>query len=256
MNEELWSEFYNEACKAIKENDLDYAEANWRRAWAQVRNLERTDGRLLMTLEYFTDLLCQKQKLEEAEPLMLELLEAKENVFGNQDLKVATTHNALAGLYYSRRDFEKAEEHCGKALEINKAELGEDHPDVLLIMQNLAMLFHAREAYEKAEPLYEAAIKLAEKLHGPHSTLTLSITENYMGLLKATGQKNKAKKAKKTLVLPVLDRLVRLVGEEKDLVGTNKGFAGSTLTGLKRDPRKSNQCLYRIKPLPAPDQKE
>lgn len=253
VNEELWSEFYNEAAKAIQENDLDNAEANWRRAWGQVRNLEHNDGRYLMTLEYFGDLLCQREKLEEAEPLMLELLEAKEAVFEGSDLRIATTHNALAGLYFTKKAYDRAEFHCQKALEMHKTELGKEDPDVLLIMQNLAMVYHASQAFDKAEPAYEKAIELAEKLHGPTNTLTLSITENYVGLLKATGKKRKVRKTKKTLMLPVLERLIRVVGEEEPAPQTNKGFAGSTLTGLKRDPRKSDQCLYRIKPLPVPE---
>lgn len=257
MNEELWSEFYNEACNALQENDLDLAEANWRRAWSQVRNLEKSDGRYLMTLEYFCDLLCQRQKLTEAEPLLLDLVAAKEQVFGPDDLKTGITQNALAGLYYAGKNFDKAEEHCEKALAIHRSALGEEHPDVLLIIQNLAMLYHARQAYEKAEPLYEEAIKLAEKLHGPQSTLTMDINENYMALLSITGQKKKMRKVKKTLILPVLERLIQVVGEDsRQPVTTNKGFPGSTLTGLKRDPRRSNQCLYRITPLPAPDRKE
>lgn len=257
MNEELWSEFYNEACNALQENDLDLAEANWRRAWSQVRNLEKCDGRYLMTLEYFCDLLCQRQKLTEAEPLLLDLVSAKEQVFGPDDLKTGITHNALAGLYYTGKNFDRAEEHCEKALAIHRGALGEEHPDVLLIIQNLAMLYHARQAYDKAEPLYEEAIKLAEKLHGPQSTLTMDINENYMALLSITGQKKKARKVKKTLILPVLERLIQVVGEDSSQpITTNKGFPGSTLTGLKRDPRRSNQCLYRITPLPTPDRKE
>lgn len=257
VNEELWSEFYNEACNALQENNLDLAEANWRRAWSQVRNLDKGDGRYLMTLEYFCDLLCQRQKLREVEPLMLDLLSAKELVFGPDDLKTGITHNALAGLYYTGKNFDKAEEHCEKALAIHRGTLGEEHPDVLLIIQNLAMLYHARQAYDKAEPLYEEAIKLAKKIHGPQSTLTMDINENYMALLTITGQKKKMRKVKKTLILPVLERLIQVVGEDsKQPVTTNKGFPGSTLTGLKRDPRRSNQCLYRITPLPTPDRKE
>lgn len=256
MNEEIWSDNYNYACQAMQENDLEQAEGYWRKAWEEVSSLPGNDPRYLMTLEYFCDLLCQKQKLDEAEPLMTDLLDCKKSVFGDEDIKVGTTHNSLAGLFFALRKFDEAKDHCESALTIHKQVLGEEHPDVVLIMQNLAMLYHAMEEFDKAEPLYEETMELAKRVHGPHSTLTLSIAENLVGLFNATGQKKKRNKTKKTLMLPVLERLVQVVGTEKEAVKTNKGFAGSTLTGLKRDPRRSNQCMYRIKPLPAPAPKD
>ena len=238
----------------MQENNLELAEINWRKAFDEVKNLTPSDPRRIMTQEYFADLLCQLQKFAEAEPLMLQLLEAKQSILEPTDLRIANTHNSLAGLYFAKQDFEQAEKHCTAAMKLHQEALGDEHPDVLLIMQNLAMLYHSKSQFDKAEPLYEQAIALSQKLHGPQSTLTMAITENYMGLLNATEQKEKSRKVKKTLILPVFDRLLMVVGKENEKIKTNKGFAGSTLTGLKRDPRKSNQCMYRIKPLPDPDQ--
>ncbi|MBZ0188366.1 MAG: hypothetical protein K8F91_19115, partial [Candidatus Obscuribacterales bacterium] len=79
-----------------------------------------------------------------------------------------------------------------------------------------------------------------------------TIAEHYAGLMQATGRTNESDEFKKTMVLPIYERLIRTVGEDEQKAPTNKGFAGSTLTGINRDPRRSNQCLYKIKPLPPP----
>jgi hypothetical protein len=72
------------------------------------------------------------------------------------------------------------------------------------------------------------------------------------------GKKEEVKDCTKTRVLPLIDRLVRTVGgDDAGPSTTNKGFASATLQGIQRDPRRSNQCMYRIKPLPAnPDEAE
>lgn len=258
MDEESWALNCDLACAAAQRGDLENAENYWRISWHQVESLGRLDPRYLMTLEYFSDLLCMTRKFEEAEPLMVQLLELKTMAHGPVSAKVAATHNALAGLYFTTRVLDKAEVHCRKALEINEAEFGENE-DVVMILQNLAMLKHAQHLYADAEPLYKRALDISTRLHGAEDPMTGSIAEHYAAMLSATGRKEEAKNTTKTMVLPVYERLIRTVseagadsGETAKPAVTNKGFAGSTLTGIQKDPRRSNQCMYRIAPLPPP----
>jgi tetratricopeptide (TPR) repeat protein len=255
VDEESWALNCDLACAAAGRGDLENAADYWRIAWHQVASLERLDPRYLMTLEYFSDLLCLGQNYEEAEPLLVLLLELKSMAHGEMNAKVAATHNALAGLYFATRVLDKAELHCRKALEINETSFGENE-DVVMILQNLAMLKHAQQLYADAEPLYKRALEIAGRVLGADNPTAGSIAEHYAAMLSATGRKEEAKNTTKTMVLPVYERLVRMVAEtgaeaEKPAI-TNKGFAGSTLTGIQRDPRRSNQCMYRITPLPPP----
>ncbi|MCA9803196.1 MAG: tetratricopeptide repeat protein [Cyanobacteria bacterium HKST-UBA02] len=254
MNEEKWAEFYNNACQSMRDRDFESAEVHWRRAWREVRDLDHLDPRYLMTLEYFADILCQKRKFQEAEGLLTELLEIKTSLMGGHHIRVGTTHNTLAGLYFALNDYPKAEEHCRKALDIHLKLLGEQNEDVVAIMQNLAMVCHAQQKYDDAEPLYVKALDAAQKVYGAEHPGVADIAEHYAGLMDATGRTVESNECKKTLVLPIYERLVRTVGADEQRI-TNKGFPGATLTGIKRDPRRSSQCLYRIKPLPPPDEK-
>lgn len=256
MDEESWAQNCDLACAAAQRGDLENAENYWRIAWHQVGSLGRLDARYLMTLEYFSDLLCLSRKYEEAELLLVQLLELKTMALGATNPKVAATHNALAGLYFATRTLDKAELHCRKALEIHESEFGETE-DVVMILQNLAMLKHAQHLYSDAEPLYKRALDISTRLHGAEDQTTGTIAEHYAAMLAATGRKEEAKNTTKTMVLPVYERLLRTVqeagpSEEAKPIVTNKGFAGSTLTGIQKDPRRSNQCMYRIAPLPPP----
>lgn len=256
MDEESWAQNCDLACAAAQRGDLENAENYWRIAWHQVGSLGQLDPRYLITLEYFSDVLCMAQKYEEAELLLVQLLELKTMAFGPAHAKVAATHNALAGLYFATRMHDKAEVHCRKALELHEAEFGETE-DLVMILQNLAMLKHAQHMYADAEPLYKRALDISSRLHGADDPTTGSIAEHYAAMLAATGRKEEAKNTTKTMVLPVYERLLRMVSEsgedtEPKPVITNKGFAGSTLTGIQKDPRRSNQCMYRIAPLPPP----
>jgi len=254
VNEEFWANYCDNACEAAREGDLQKAEVNWRLAWAQAQLLPEEDPRRLMTLEYLADLLCLRENYREAEPLLVTLLATKTKVMGDIDAKVASTHNALAGLYYAVKKLENAEGHCKKALEINEKVFGPENSDVAMVLHNLAMVLHAQKRFKDAELNYLRALDIASSVYGGEHPETVSIAEHYAGLLDAMGRKEEAQDCKKTRVLPLLDRLIRTVGQEETLaelpLPTNKGFGSSTLQGIQRDPRRANQCMYRIKPLP------
>lgn len=251
MDEATWAKHCDNACAAAQAGNYSLAEDCWRLAWANAKSLEENDPRHLMTMEYFADVLCLREKFEEAEQLLRNLLEIKIRLMGDSHVRVGSTHNTLAGLYFALKQYENAEKHCKRALEIHELSEGRENPDIVMITYNLAMVYHAQQRYEHAGPHYVRSMELARKVYGAEHAETANITEHYMALLNASGKKDEAMKVNKTLVLPIYDRLVRTVGGETPPPATNKGFAATTLTGMKRDPRKSNQCMYKIKPLPA-----
>ncbi len=257
MNEEFWANYCDSACEAAKVGDLHKAEVNWRLAWAQASLLPDDDPRHLMTLEYLADLLCLRENYSEAEPLLNTLLGIKTRLMGEFSVKVAATHNTLAGLYYAVKKLDIAEGHCKRAVAINERIHGPDNSDVAMVLHNLAMVHHAQKRYKEAEVNYLRALEITNRVFGGEHPETVSVAEHYAGLLDAMGRKEESQDCSKTRVLPLLDRLIRTVGQDETQdvqMPTNKGFASATLQGIQRDPRRADQCMYRIKPLPPPEE--
>lgn len=254
MNEELWAGYCDAACYAARDGNMERAEEQWRLAWNLAQGLPDSDSRYRMSLEYLADLLCMRENYVEAEPLLTNLLALKMKHVPDDSLNIAATHNTLAGLYFTLKRLDLAEGHCKRALEMTEREMGSENSDVAMVLHNLAMVHHAQKRYKEAELAYLRALDITSNVYGGDHHDTVSIAEHYSGLLDAMGRKEEAQDCSKTRVLPLLDRLVRTVGEEKTdsaaATPTNKGFVSATLQGIKRDPRRSNQCMYRIKPLP------
>ncbi len=253
MEEQTWAKHCDDACAAARDGDYGQSEYRWRLAWSLALKLfEENDPRYLMTLEYLSDMLCLQKKLQDAEPLLVNLLSLKMKVMEPTSLQVGATHNTLAGLYYSLKRHDEAEEHCLKSLEIHEKILGDQNSDVVMILYNLALIYHAKRSYEQADAAYRRALDAAKAVYGDSHPETANIADHYAALLNVTGKKEEAQNTRKTMVLPVYERLMRAAGVDDQVAKpqTNKGFPAATLTGMERDPRRSNQCMYRIKPLP------
>ena len=84
--------------------------------------------------------LRKKGKYDQALPLAERVLEIRERVLGPEDLWVAKSLHALAGLYDDKGDYVKAEPLNVRALAIREKTLGPDHPDVAWSLFNLAWI--------------------------------------------------------------------------------------------------------------------
>ncbi|MFM7795002.1 MAG: tetratricopeptide repeat protein, partial [Microcystis panniformis] len=83
----------------------------------------------------------------EAEPLLLEALDLKKQLLGDNHPSVALSLNNLAGLYNSQGRYTEAEPLHLEAINIATQVLGENHPHTQTVYQNyLRMLSQLPEA--------------------------------------------------------------------------------------------------------------
>ncbi|MCL6749683.1 tetratricopeptide repeat protein, partial [Nostoc sp. CCCryo 231-06] len=80
--------------------------------------------------------------------------------FGDENSKVATSLNNLAGLYKSQARYSDAEPLYIQALSMRKRLLGDEHLDVAQSLNNLAGLYYSQARYSDAEPLYIQALSM------------------------------------------------------------------------------------------------
>gem|GEM_PF-2870944 len=103
---------------------------------------------------------------KEAQPLLEKSLTLREQLFSDDDIKIAPALNNLALLYYFMGDYEQALPLYQRALKIYEKVLGSQHPLVATTLNNLAELYRAMGDYEQALPLYQRALKIYEKVLG------------------------------------------------------------------------------------------
>ncbi len=84
----------------------------------------------------------EQARYAEAEELYLAALEAES--FGEQDTRLSTTLNNLAGLYHAQGKYAEAEPLHRRALAITEKALGPEHPEVAASLNNLGRLYDAQ----------------------------------------------------------------------------------------------------------------
>ncbi|AGY59491.1 tetratricopeptide repeat protein [Gloeobacter kilaueensis] len=133
----------------------------------------------------------QKQ-YEEAEPLFTQVLQMQQNLLGQEHPVVAVSLGNLAMLYYSQGRYEEAEPLYLQALQMRQKLLGQEHPDVAINLCNLALLYTAQSRYEQAEPLYVRAVEVLLKKLGTEHPNTITVRQNYVGMLERIVQEQPA----------------------------------------------------------------
>jgi tetratricopeptide (TPR) repeat protein len=117
-------------------------------------------------------------KYSEAEPLLLDALEMRKQLFTGDHPDVATSLNNLASLYKSQGKYSEAEPLYLDALEMRKRLFTGDHPDVATSLNNLASLYYIQGRYNEAEPLYLDALAIFERVLGTDHTNTITVWDN------------------------------------------------------------------------------
>ncbi|KAK9384145.1 hypothetical protein V1515DRAFT_576687 [Lipomyces mesembrius] len=125
---------------------------------------------------------------KEAETLLVQVMEFRKTVLGEEHPDTLTSMNNLADLFHSQGKYEAAEPLYKETLRLSKKVLGEEHPDTLTSMNNLAGLFHSQGKYEAAELLYKETLRLSKKVLGEEHPNTLTSMNNLAGLFHSQGK--------------------------------------------------------------------
>ncbi|KAL8290752.1 hypothetical protein RB597_008822 [Gaeumannomyces tritici] len=128
----------------------------------------------LTSMAALAETLYAQGRLQKAEELQVEVLEAGKAKFGADHFITMGSMADLASTYYAQGRLEEAEQLEVKVLEASKAKLGPDNPDALTWMANLAFIFYAQGRLEEAEKLQVEVFETSKTKLGPdhHTTLT------------------------------------------------------------------------------------
>lgn len=99
----------------------------------------------------------EREEYDQAEKNWVEALKIAEG-FGADDLRLATSLDSLAGLYYYQEKYATAEPLYKRALPILEKGLGPNHATVIGTVHHLAVVYHTQKRYADAEPLYKRVL--------------------------------------------------------------------------------------------------
>ena len=98
-----------------------------------------------------------RREFDEAEPLLVEVLEGRRRLYGPEHPKILPTMNNLAELYKETGRYAEAEPLYIKALELREETLGADHPRTLISTFNLGELYGDSGEFDRAEAYFATA---------------------------------------------------------------------------------------------------
>ncbi|CAN0366890.1 unnamed protein product [Ectocarpus sp. 12 AP-2014] len=150
-------------------------------------------------------------KYEDADPLLLRVLEILGAAVGREHPKYASALNNRASLLRLQAKCAEAEPLFEQSQAIFEKAFGSEHAHVATALNNRAGLLKQQvNAYAEAEPLFERCQAIQEKVLGPDSPSLATTLNNRAGLLLGQGKYEEAH----SLLLRVLEILDATVGRE------------------------------------------
>lgn len=182
----------------------------------------RDEASIISSLAWLANAHRDMGHYEEAEPLYLRCLEARERLLGSEHPSTLNILGNLGLLYSEKGDYEQAESYYRRDLEASERLLGPEHPSTLISVGNLAGLYRDKGDYEEAEALYKRCLAAQERQLGPEHTSTLVTVANLAGLFRRKGDYQKAEYYYKR----DLEASERLLGPEHPTTLTTIGNLG------------------------------
>ncbi len=119
------------------------------------------------------DLFSEWGQPAEAEKVLRELIDFRDQRFGPENPETLRTRNRLAFTLNSEGRYQEAETEFRRNIELGEKILGPEHPDVLSSRAGLALLLSKQGQFWDSEVQYREIIKLREKVQGPTHPSTL-----------------------------------------------------------------------------------
>ncbi|KAF2484018.1 hypothetical protein BDY17DRAFT_322901 [Neohortaea acidophila] len=117
---------------------------------------------------------CRDQrKWEQAEKLILQVLEGERTVYGEEHIRTLDAMHNLAVTYLWQRRWADAESLLVPVLERKKKALGEEHLDTLIAMGNLATSYRNQGKLTEAEELHKRGVAVERRVLGEQHPTTL-----------------------------------------------------------------------------------
>lgn len=139
----------------------------WGMKFAEAARLLHCSGRYLH----------KRGRYGEAEPLLQQAFNIRENMLEAIHPDLAQSLNDLGALYCDQARYQQAESFYQRALAIREQKFGLNHSSVAEVLNNLGVLYWLQSEYDMAEPLFRRALAINEHVHGefhPHVADCLS----------------------------------------------------------------------------------
>lgn len=106
----------------------------------------------------------RQKRLDEAEQMVLKLLDIQQRILGEEDLETVETMENLSLILYHQARLDEAEQTMLKVLDIRRQLLGAEDLITAKIMNNLSMVLLQQGRLNETEALLAQAVELSLKL--------------------------------------------------------------------------------------------
>lgn len=189
----LLASLYLSLGDAYKENiQYNQAEIAYQKALDLYEQLGTNHPDVATILNNLAGIYYSQGNYSEAAPLLLRLIEFKEQQLGSDDPSVASSLNNLALLYKSQGKYREAELLFLQSIEICEKQLGKYHPDIAVSLNNLAGLYESQGKYNEAESLLLRSLEIREQQLGIDHPDVASSLNGFARLYQSQGKYSEA----------------------------------------------------------------
>lgn len=121
---------------------------------------------ILMKFNNLATLYYQQGRYEEAEDLLLPVIELKKVLVRKEHREMALLISNLAQIYSQQGRYQEAEALCIQALEINRRLWGDNHLAVATALNNLAAQYHHQGRDSDAQAIWLKSLQIKKQLMG------------------------------------------------------------------------------------------
>ncbi len=146
----------------------------------------------MYTMFTLAELYFLQERYDEAEQLIVPVLETRRAVFGEEHWRTLSAITMLAKLYAAQGRYDEAEERLIRARETSRRVLGKEHPLMLDALNALAVVRSKQKHHDEAENLFAEALKGRKLKLGDDHPDTLESKNDLAAMYKEQGRYDEA----------------------------------------------------------------
>ena len=199
-----------EVVKLAGEGDIKQAILITQRAIALTREKIGEHPALADSLNNLAELYRIQGNYTDAQPLLLESIEMRKRLLGENHPDVAQSLNNLAVFYVIQGNYSEAENYFFQALHLWKIHLGEEHEEIATILNNIAEVYREQGRYAESEQMHLQALNMRKSLFGEKHDDVAQSLDNLAAIYENQARYQDAEK----IHLQALAMRKKLLGEE------------------------------------------
>ncbi len=158
----------------------DQVEAHLEKAISGYDALDDTEGAATIGAKtQLAGFYQRTSRFDEAEDILLPLLDTARTQFGSNDVRTAAILTELGGVAFARGDYPLAETRHREALPIYQSIADGPTADEANCLGNIAVCLRHQLRFEEARPLYLKSLEIIRSVHGDNHPETLALMNTY-----------------------------------------------------------------------------